>query len=577
MSLAQLGKLPDAHGANEAPSGLPAPTRHKKKKKSWGGSSTGSKATASALSEMGSQYGGKAGRRSTAGGGAKKVLAPTLTFQARRTPGKMRLRELDPRRIVFQESSSTRVVLDWRKNRWEGTYRLIDRLLPTSRKVQYTMKLTGVARTSIVPEAEGEPSSDDDNDSEESEEDDDAIVNSDDDAGSSTNRSSTLNSTATGSHLGTSNIGGDSTSGVTREMARASRRREKAKQKMTGWLSQYSGCTKGHGERLMRKIYKPKCEDMDVKMNSGVKQQLLISLQGAPCFCSLQAVNFRNYLIGNRGAQALWPLLRYARGVKSLNLAGNDIHDEGARFLVSALEADALNLGKDDVGQLLLVDFSKNPITGALADDLMKFNDKRKDVLMLGLADTMMPMLKRQKILRQCLKKFAGVEPHVMLEAWRLAADPRDFVDRELFIQCERIVEGIHGAAVHDMAEVGFDNNRRGGQLGSLSDDDDDWDNRELGEGIGRDSRLSSHLIGQDGFGGLDEDGEEGLSTLAQAPSDGRDTRLSFAPTPPPPRPPSSASSACGCTDGKPAGRRSWAARRRHHVPTAIARSHVGP
>jgi len=278
----------------------------------------------------------------------------------------------------------------------------------------------------------------------------------------------------------------------------------------------------------MRKIYKPKCEDLDVKMNSGVKELLMTA---PPCFCSLQAVNFRNFLLGNRGVQALWPILRYARALKSLNLAGNDIHDEGARFIITVLEADAANLGKDDVGSLVLVDLSKNPITGSLAEDLMRFNDKRKDVLMLGLANTMMPMAKRQRLLRQCLTKFAGVEPHVMLEAWRLANDPRDFVDRELFIQCERIVENIHGSAIHDMIEVGENShNRRQG----FTDDDDDWDDDFNFDDFNHPRASQAHL-GQDGFGGLDE--YDSLSNIAQADS-ARETPLGrftpMSPTPPP-------------------------------------------
>lgn len=261
----------------------------------------------------------------------------------------------------------------------------------------------------------------------------------------------------------------------------------------------------------MRKIYKPKCEDLDVKMNSGVKELLMTA---PPCFCSLQSVNFRNFLLGNRGVQALWPLLRYARALKSLNLAGNDIHDDGARHILAVLEADY----HVDVGGLEVIDLSKNPITGSLAAELMAFNTKRKDVILLGLADTNLPMVKRQKILRQCLTKFAGVEAHVMLEAWRLAADPRDFVDRELFIQCERIVQGTHGEAIYDM--MAQEKNRNQGWH-----DDDDWEDDFLEVNDSDDLR---HLMtsAQDGFAGLDDDEQ---SSVAQASEGGRDTALSFA------------------------------------------------
>jgi len=457
----------------------------------------------------------------------KKQKGPTLMFQAMTTPGKMRLRELDPRRVAFQESASTRVVLDWRKNRWEGTNRLIERLLPTPRLVQYSMKLEGAARASQVPEDNCELSSEEDVASESS---DDAIVNSDEEPSTSSKyTSSNANgSTAADSCTMGSRVGGSS-SGLTRDGVHIMKRRNKVKQRITGWLSQYSGCTKGHGERLMRKIYKPRAEDINVKMNSGVRELLMTT---PPCFCSLQAVNFRNFLIGNRGVQALWPLLRYARALKSLNLSGNDIHDSGMQHILQVLEADVQGSGKDDVGGLLVVDLSRNPITGSVFTDLMRFNDARADVLMLGLADTMMPMVKRQRILRQSLTKFAGVEPHLMLEAWRLAKDPLDFVDRELFIQCERIVEATHGSAIHDMTDISHKAGRR--HVG-WQEDDDDWDDYEPPEG-------DDTFEGQDGFLGLDDLPEEhfddGSSSVAQAASDSaRETPSELlSPTPPPPK-----------------------------------------
>merc|ERR1719326_762124 len=74
--------------------------------------------------------------------------------------------------------------------------------------------------------------------------------------------------------------------------------------------------------------------------------------------------------------------------------------------------------------------------------------------MMLGLADTMLPLVKRQRLLRQSLSKFAGAENHQNLEAWRLSRDPVDFCDRELFLQCEHIVEATHGSAIHDMTDI---------------------------------------------------------------------------------------------------------------------------
>lgn len=333
-SLADVGKLPDGGFQNlctpdDAKSVVSTASRQKVRrsnsKQSISGASEGGRSRASTAG------GGISGVRRGSGMSEKrKVKGPTLMFQATTNPGKLHLRELDPRRIVFQECASTRVVLDWRKNRWEGTNRLVDRLLPTkasNRMMQYAMKLTGVARVSTVPEGESEPSSEEGSYEEGSENgSDDEIVNSDSEMTESTPGSANR-STATGSHLGGS-IGG-SMSGISKQLAHAQRRQNKAKNRMTGWLSSYSGCTKGHGERLQRKIYKPRCEDARVKMNSGVKELLMARTldEHTPCFCSLQCVNFRNFLLGNRGVVALWPLLRYARALKALNLAGNDIHD----------------------------------------------------------------------------------------------------------------------------------------------------------------------------------------------------------------------------------------------------------
>jgi hypothetical protein len=443
----------------------------------------------------------------------KGKKGPSLMFQAITTPGKMHMREIDPRRVAFQEKRG--FVKDWRRNRWEGAGRLIDCVRPedqsdeaetcspcdlaheaSRKKVQYTMKLTGFPRASIVPENNSELSSDDEEMMSDSEE-GDAVVNSDSEdqsaysgKGSSSLTSSANNSTTTGGHIGGESL---SISGMSKEMANMSRRRNKIKERITGWLSQYSGCSRGHGERLLKKIYKPVCDEAKVHVNSGVR---LLLMTTPPCFCSLQTVNLRNYLLGNRGVQALWPLLKYARALKSLNLTGNDIHDTGAMHVVSVLEADAQNQGKDDLGGLLVVDLSQNPITGGMFEGIWHFNETRKDILMLGLADTMMPSVKRQRILRQCLQKFASAEHGKSFEAWRLCRDPLDFSDRELFVQIERVVEATHGSAIHDLEDA--IERSRNGHKGWM--DDDNWEeNDEL------QSLPSLGDLPKDGFLGLDD------------------------------------------------------------------------
>jgi hypothetical protein len=306
-------------------------------------------------------------------------------------------------------------------------------------------------------------------------------------------------------------------------------------------------------------------------MNSGIRDMLRNGGfgTGQVCFCSVQSVNFRHYLLGNRGVQALWPLLRYGRALKSLNLAENDIHNTGMQYILKCLEEDAAGKGKDDVGGLVCIDLSRNPFTGAIAPDITQFNEARKDVLMLGLRDTNLPAVRRQKILRQTLTKFASAEPHLQLESWQLAREPADFLDRELFIQAERIVEGTSGQAIHDMR----DNSEHSNQWG----EDDSWggsrrDSYECPDGFaGLDDDLAS-LDGfggnPDGFAGLDE--PDAYSTVGQFDgargtpfSDATVTTMPCTPTPPPPRNPFE----CKANASDSRRRKSWAVRRRQLLP----------
>jgi len=539
----------------------------------------------------------------------KKIL--TLVEKAMTTPGRIRLREVDPRHLLAKEGSGSRkVVVDWRKNRWEGACRLVDRLIPKhgAIKVAYTMKLTGLASGGcrMVPENNGDPSS-----SECSEESNDEIVNSDEEDLSDM-MSSANNSTATGTAAGRSC--GGSMSGMSKAEYAVSRHRNKMKQRMTGWLSQYSGCSKGHGERLMRKIYKPRAIDRKVHMNSGV-QEILLRVN-PPCFCSLQAVSFRNFLIGNRGVQALWPLLKYARALKSLSLAGNDIHDSGMLHVTERLKADQHSGKKDDVGGLLVLDLSYNPVTQCIHEELNEFMEARSDILLVGLAGTLIPMVKRQRSLRKSLARFAAAEAHLSLEAWRLANDPDDFADRELFVQCERVVEATHGQAIHDMMDMtrgnkgnrgwgdeaseDFSNDGGGsGGSGGIAEGDEDFEEDDCAFIGAQDGFLGCDDIPSPGTtspvlgpGNRDQFGSNGyavedpeydpddptrsISMMGQVPEHlSRDTPLMFdrSPTPPPPPPPPPSNPFALAAEN--AGSGSWAAQRRRRAGAGLLHSGV--
>mmetsp|Transcript_122536 Transcript_122536/g.192232 ORF Transcript_122536/g.192232 Transcript_122536/m.192232 type:complete len:556 (-) Transcript_122536:81-1748(-) len=389
-----------------------------------------------------------------------KKTGPTLVEQAMMFPGRMRVREMDPRRIVYKDSASTRVVIDPRARSYQGACRIVDVLHSTIRRMQFTMKLTGLARASIVPEDNGEPSDDEDL----VEESDDNAVNSDDD----------MSSNAASSKMGYSRAGSSyAPSSMSRSLGTLSAKHHKRKAQLSGWLSQYSGCTKGHGERLLNKIYLRRCQELKVKVNSGMKEILLAT---PPCFCSLQSANLSNLLLGDRGVQGLWPLLRYARALRSLNLAGNGIRDSGTRHIIKVFESEFYKEKNNEAVGLLILDLSHNPITGACAEELYRFYESRKDIILLGTAKTAVPNVKRQRLVRACLAKLAGSDSSVMLEAWRLAKDGSQFYDLELFLQCERIVEATHGTVIHDMFDQEIDMSSKGNRRVSWGTDGENWD-----------------------------------------------------------------------------------------------------
>lgn len=454
------------------PPGVPESGDGLEGKRSSGGSKKKRHASRTSASEDVSGVRGSS-KRSTAGdhhtGICQKVVKKTglnLVEQAMMFPGKLRVREVDPKRIVYKDSASTRVVIDPRAKSYQGASRIVESLQSTIRKMQFTMKLTGLARASIVPEDNGEPSDDEEF---EDESEDDNIVNSDDDV--SSQAASMLGSRA-GSRAGSSYAHSAVNSSVSRSLGNLSAKHHKRKAHISGWLSQYSGCTKGHGERLLNKIYLRRCQELKVNLNSGMRDMLLMA---PPCFCSLQSVNLSNFLIGDRGVQGLWPLLRYARALRSLNLAGNGIRDTGTRHIIKVFESEFYQEKNNDLVGLLILDLSHNPITGAVAEELYRFYESRKDVVFLGMANTNVPNVKRQRLVRACLAKLAGSDHTVMLEAWRLAKGYHQFFDLELFLQCERIVEATHGTAIYDMFDQDIDG--RGGRHVSWNNEEDTWSN----------------------------------------------------------------------------------------------------
>lgn len=190
-------------------------------------------------------------------------------------------------------------------------------------------------------------------------------------------------------------------------------------------------CSKTHPVFLCDKVYTPKCEELGVNANSGIKRFLVNSV---PCFCSLTVVNFRDHLLGDRGILGVLPLFRNSRQLRSLNLAGNGIHTTGLRAVVTVFQENNEHLS------LAVLDLSRNPIPASCTADLTRLLAQKKNLLMLGLTGTTLPMDKRQRLLRQCLANFEAAEPRAMHEAWNLTREGERFADRDLWIQCGPIL-----------------------------------------------------------------------------------------------------------------------------------------
>lgn len=141
---------------------------------------------------------------------------------------------------------------------------------------------------------------------------------------------------------------------------------------------------------------------------------------------------FRNLLLGSRGVLAVLPLFPSLHRMKCLSFSGNGLRD-------AAVQAIAATLGDlDKAPGLLVLDLSNNPIAGTNAvESLRSLLSRRRSVLCLGIAGTMLPDDRRKQILRQAVNNFSAADPYDALEAWRLTADGRNFADHGLRAQLE--------------------------------------------------------------------------------------------------------------------------------------------
>jgi len=189
---------------------------------------------------------------------------------------------------------------------------------------------------------------------------------------------------------------------------------------------------KKHPQFLMDEVYATACKDQSLRVNSGVEG---ILLRSGTCFCSLEVVSFRDFLLGDRGVRGILPLFKAGRRVRSLSLAGNAIHDKGLKAVAAALcEPGVLLL-------LSVLDLSGNHFTSSSVAELELLLKKRSSIIMLGLVQSMLSNERRQRLLRKALDNFEAADPNDMCKAWELASPGTGFMDSAHWVQCAAIVE----------------------------------------------------------------------------------------------------------------------------------------
>jgi len=118
-------------------------------------------------------------------------------------------------------------------------------------------------------------------------------------------------------------------------------------------------CEGKHNGALETK-YRKDCMARSITPNSAVVANLQ---QLAPCFASLSAVSFRNYFLGDRGAEVVLQLFAYSQQVRLLNLSGVGLRSHTLRTLCVCLAKHPLHA----------VDVSENRLGPAAFEPLFAF------------------------------------------------------------------------------------------------------------------------------------------------------------------------------------------------------------
>jgi len=171
-------------------------------------------------------------------------------------------------------------------------------------------------------------------------------------------------------------------------------------------------CPKTHRDYLRDKVYSAKCLEHDCRRNTGV---LDLVTKSDPCFCRLNTISFKNFYLGDRGVVALLSLLGENHYLKSLNLAGNGLHYDGCVALTTTLK------DPDAYTDLRAVDVSCNPLCAKSFHCLKALVVAKRNLVLLGTAETSLPMHMRNILIACVLKNARSCPREDLDEAFSLA------------------------------------------------------------------------------------------------------------------------------------------------------------
>lgn len=145
----------------------------------------------------------------------------------------------------------------------------------------------------------------------------------------------------------------------------------------------YGDCDGNHNAVFSRN-YKETCQDMSISPNSAVLR-LASADPKAMCLLRLKALSFRNFLLGDRGIEALleglFPNLPH---LELVNLAGTGLRNSSAARLLQVFS------NTTEMPKLCALDFGDNPAltTQGIFEPLLRASERNPNFLDLGVRNT---------------------------------------------------------------------------------------------------------------------------------------------------------------------------------------------